>query len=341
LAAVVLSAWLVVGCVPSPSLNAVLPGSGYPRQLLAVDGTTLFASVVWDVGLATETVLYNGLFGTRYFQIPATATAGTHPVALRNSRGTSSSQNVTVLASSGTFPAPRIEDVGLRAVSGTGPVNVLLVVTAANLDVDATMTVEGATPQMVLTWGGLPVDFQQAHVPATFGYPVYHYLQFLAAVDTVALGSTLDIVVTNTDGLADTTSYTLPAALTDLDSDGDGLLDDWEETTYTAPTGGTVPLDSLGTSKWRKDILIEVDWIGGDARFQHLEHHRQRIQPGTGAEPGRLRGVRAIIDHGQGAPFSGGGTVLADHTTMDFGRAGPRVTRTSSRTRRRASTARA
>ena len=94
------------GCVPTPTLSAFAPGSGYPRQLLAVQGTTLFASIVWDVGQPTETVLQNGLFGTNYFQIPATATPGVHAVAMRNSRGTSAPQNVTVLAASGAFPAP-------------------------------------------------------------------------------------------------------------------------------------------------------------------------------------------------------------------------------------------
>ena len=44
--------------------EGVLPDTGYPRQLLAVDGTTQYASVVWDVGLSTEKEIYNGLFGT-------------------------------------------------------------------------------------------------------------------------------------------------------------------------------------------------------------------------------------------------------------------------------------
>jgi hypothetical protein len=104
---------------PAPTLTAVLPQQGYPRQLLAVDGSTLFASVVWDAGQAGETVMYNGLFGTSYFQIPVNATAGTHPVAIRTSGGTSTTVNVTVLPSpSKPFPAPRIEDIGVLGMAG-------------------------------------------------------------------------------------------------------------------------------------------------------------------------------------------------------------------------------
>ena len=307
------------GCNP-PVLTSIDPGTGYPRQLLAVNGSTFLASVVWDVGLATETVLTNGFLGTNYFQVPAGASAGVHPVALRNSVGTSGSVDVTVLAPSGTFPAPRIEDVGLRWFEGAGPVGIALVVTAANMDVDATMTVDGAAPSLVVRWGGLPIDYQQAHTPATFGYPVYHYVQLLGIVDTVALGAALDIIVTNTDGLADTVTYTLPASADSLDSDGDGLMDTWEEGVYVAANGDTIPLQSMGTGRWRKDIPVEVDWIAAAAPDPSVWGTIDSVFLNAPVlNPDGTAGIDLIIDRGQGAPFTGGGTVLADHTTMDFG----------------------
>ena len=88
-----------------PTLKGIVPGTGYPRQLVAVDGTTAGVSVVWDVG-GTEIEFVTGLFGTQYFQIPEGATAGPHMVALRNPNGTSSTTTVTVL-NPAPFPACR------------------------------------------------------------------------------------------------------------------------------------------------------------------------------------------------------------------------------------------
>ena len=222
-----LAVFLLTGC-QAPTLNTVMPSDGYPRQLLAVDGSTALTRVVWDVGLSTETELQNGLFGTSYFQIPAGASPGVHPVAIRNSQGTSSSVNVTVLAPSGAFPAPQIKDFGVLGMNaaGGGNVDLLLTVSGANLDVNADVTVNGAAVD-AWRWGGLPVDYLQDHTPATYGYPVYHYVQMLGLVENVALGSTLNVTVTNTDGQGDTESYTLPGAMADLDSDGDALIDSW------------------------------------------------------------------------------------------------------------------
>jgi hypothetical protein len=307
-------------CECPPELTAVHPGSGYPRQLLAVEGKTTFASVVWDIGLPTETLLYNGLFGTNYFQIPAAATPGAHPVALRNSDGTSTSIDVTVLPASGAFPAPRIEDVGLLGLNGSGPVDALVMVTGANLDVNATVTINGTAVSTVIRWGALPVEYLLTHTPATFAYPIYHYVQLLAIVEGVALGSTLTIVATNTDGLSATTTYALPATLDQLDSDGDMLLDAFDGGTFTAPSGGTVDLAAMGTSRWRKDILIEVDWIAAAVPNATIwATIEAAFADAPMLNPNGSRGVNIIIDRGQGGAFTGGGTVLADHTTMDFG----------------------
>jgi hypothetical protein len=327
-AALVLAA-TAAGCsLPPPSLSAVLPDIGYPRQLLAVDGTTQFAAVVWDVGLATETVLYGGLFGTSYFQIPPNATAGVHPVAVRNSNGTSAPRQVTVLATSGNFPAPRIADIGVLAHAGNGPVDLALTVAAANLDVDATLTVAemiGGMPVpktvgATVPWGGLPVDYLQDHVPDSFGYPVYHYAQLIAVVEGVTAGATLRLTVTNTDNQTATRDYTIPGSMVDLDSDGDGLLDSWEAGTYTAPSGANVPLADMGTTKWRKDVLVEVDWMPAAAPDPAMWAIIERtFDEAPVLNPDGSQGVNIIIDRGQGEPLSDGGEQLADRECLSYG----------------------
>jgi hypothetical protein len=320
---------LTSGC--SPRLDAVMPNRGYPRQLLAVEGSTAFAAVVWNVGQPNEKVMYNGLVGTQYFQIPVDAPVGTYQVALRNRDGTSGSVSVTVLPAAKTFPAPRIEDIGLLTVGGAGPVDLALTVAAANLDVDATVTVTetvggSAAVNKAVTqtvrWGGLPVDYLQDHQPDTFGYPIYHYTQLLSVVKNVSLGSTLLVTVTNTDGQQASRSYELPVSLSDLDGDGDGLLDSWEDASYTAPSGGTIPLVGMGARKWRKDVLVEVDWIAAakpdPAVFTRL---REAFAAAPVLNPDGSAGVNLIIDYGAGSltsGVSGGGEVLADHEMIAF-----------------------
>ena len=313
-----------------------MPNRGYPRQLLAVQGTTALAAVVWNVGQPNEKVMYNGLLGTQYFQIPVDAPAGTYDVALRNTDGTSGSVSVTVLPAAKTFPAPRIEDIGLLVVGGAGPVELALTVAAANLDVDATVTVaetvggSAAVNKPVtetVRWGGLPVDYLQDHQPDTFGYPIYHYTQLLSVVKNVSLGSTLLVTVTNTDGQQASTSYELPVSLSDLDRDGDGLLDSWEAASYSAPSGGTIPLAGMGARNWRKDVLVEVDWIAAakpdPAIFPRI---REAFAAAPVLNPDGSAGVNLIIDFGAGSLTSGvtgGGEVLADHDMIAFGNVGP------------------
>lgn len=304
----------------SPEISSVEPNRGYPRQLLAVRGDTLQASVVWDVGLSTETEIFRGLFSTNYFQIPAGATPGTHPIALRNSEGTGPSVNVDVLAGSGDFPAPRVEDVGVFGSTGTTTLDLILTLAAANMDTTATITVDGSAPAATVPWGALPIDYQLDHVPASFNYPVYHYEQQLLIVENVAIGSTLAFVVTNSDGQTGTFTYELPADVANLDGDGDGLLDTWETSGYTAPSGAQIDLGALGTNVWRKDILIETDWVSVATPNNTIWATIEGVfDDAPVLNPDGSSGINAIIDRGQGAPLDEGGETLAAHTTMDFG----------------------
>ena len=230
--------------------------------MLAINGDTSGASIIWGAGTSTETTITTGAGGTRYFQIPDSAAPAIYPVALRAGANTSNIVCVTVKASSGTFPAPRIEDIGLHGRTGT---DLAFTVAAANLDADATVTVNGVSIPNSTLWSALPVAYQLNHIPATFGYPIYHYAQIKGVLQNPTIGSVLNVVITNHDGQSSSKSYTLPARWEDLDSDSDGLLDRWEDGIYTAPGGGTVNLAAMGVSKYKKDILMETDWIAATA----------------------------------------------------------------------------
>jgi hypothetical protein len=330
----------VISCLscspPTPALNAIVPNSGYPRQLLAVDGTTLYASVVWDPG-PSERVLYNGLFGTSYFQIPTDATPGPHSVAIRNSNGTSALVPVNVLpyedfrddptTTTPYFPPPRVEDVALLLAAGNGPINLALTVAAANLDVNATVAVaeindaQARVERLVsatVRWGALPVDYLQNHKPSTFGYPVYHYAQLLSVVENVTLGSTLEVTVENTDGKTSTRTLSIPHSLDQLDADGDGLRDAWEDVSYPV-SGRAISLSAMGTRKWRKDVLVEVDWIADAQPHPDLwQHVEAAFAEAPVLNPDGSRGVNVIIDRGQGGALGNGGETLADHDCLTF-----------------------
>ena len=308
-----------------PRLNSIEMSTGYPRQLLSVNGDTDDASVIWSAGdTSTETTISTGQGGTRYFQIPDTAGPGIYPVALRTSAGTSNIRCVTVKPASGTFPGPRVQYIGLNGRTGN---DLAVTVSAANLDQDATMTVNGTLVTGSYLSSGLPIPFLLNHIPATYGYPIYHYGQLRGVVQNVALGSTLNVVVTNNDGKTSTKSYTLPNRWEDLDSDSDGLLDRWEDGIYTAPGGGTVNLAAMGVDKYKKDILMETDWIAATAPGSAGVGYDNTIftitseffARGPVLNPDGTRGINFISDHGQGGLFTGGGTVLTpDHERMDF-----------------------
>ena len=67
----------------------------------------------------------------------------------------------------------------------------------------------------------------------------------------------------------------------DVDSDGDGLWDDWEQFGIDTDGDGVVDLDlpALGANPQRKDIFLEIDWMdcavaGGDCAAGDTHSHR-------------------------------------------------------------------
>ena len=309
-------------CTPTPQgaapvLNSIATNIGYPRQMLAINGDTSGASIIWGAGTSTETTITTGAGGTRYFQIPDSAAPAIYPVALRAGANTSNIVCVTVKASSGTFPAPRIEDIGLHGRTGT---DLAFTVAAANLDADATVTVNGVSIPNSTLWSALPVAYQLSHIPATFGYPIYHYAQIKGVLQNPTIGSVLNVVITNHDGQSSSKSYTLPARWEDLDSDSDGLLDRWEDGIYTAPGGGTVNLAAMGVSKYRKDVMVESDWSEVAAPSEGVWTGAiNTFAQAPVLNPDGSSGIDLRVDRGQGGAFTEGGEILTPHTTIWFG----------------------
>ncbi len=317
----------ILGCsgCPKAVLTSIQPPQGVPRQILAVNGDKLdFASVVWDAGLVSEATAFSTFISARYFQIPAGTSVGSHPVRLKRGGNLSDNTiNVTVNAMNGSWPAPRIEDVGLSRIvaSGGTSADVWLTVSVANVDPDATVSVNGTNKPSLFT-SAITNDKFNTFNASTFAYPVYHYGLLLVLAETQSLGSSLNVVVTNKDGQTGSYTYSLVGNIADADSDNDGLLDTWETSGYPIPGGGgtTIDLAAMGCNPARKDILVEADWIAAatpnNTIWATIEN---AFATAPVLNPNGSQGISIHIDRGQGAAFNQGGTILADHTVMDFG----------------------
>ncbi len=262
--------WLtfVFGCLAgcTPVLNSLEFAQGPEQSLVRVDGRNLLGTaVVWDIGLATEQPVPGGFLGAYMFSVPPGVTQGSHPVALRNSRGTSATRNYVVTAPQ-PFGAPRIDRVTLIGsdFSTAGMVNAVLYVQGANFDVGAVVQVQG-TDVATASHKGRRTNLYGAN-PTVLGDPIYHYLSLIALPGPLTAGASIQIGVRNLDGTTSTAfNYNLPASSAQLDSDGDALLDDWEINGYDANNDGTLEVDlpTLGSDPFRADVYVEVDVMQG------------------------------------------------------------------------------
>jgi hypothetical protein len=221
--------------------------------------------------------------------VPPGATPGPHPVALRNSRGTSGTLDFNVTAPL-PFGAPRIDRVTLVGATFTGgQVVPVLYVHGANIDVGAVVNVDGSDVATV-AHRGLHNELYGTD-PDVLGYPVYHYVSLIALPDTQSAGGTLSVTVRNLDGQVSAAfAYGLPDSAAVMDSDGDELLDDWETSGYDADGNGTIDIDlaALGTHPHRPDVLVEVDIMNA------LANPPLATTPGN---PGTFDNVIALFQH--------------------------------------------
>jgi hypothetical protein len=92
----------------------------------------------------------------------------------------------------------------------------------------------------------------------------------------VTFVSTAKLVDTDTNELSDVyvrgplpdprNSTPIPPVTSGQDTDGDGLLDEWEKEGFDYDNDGKVDVDlpAMGANPLRKDIFLEIDWVSGD-----------------------------------------------------------------------------
>jgi hypothetical protein len=255
----------VSGCTSPPTLNNLVADNGPERTLVMVDGANLlFTNVVWDAGLASEAVIPGGFLAGYMFSVPPGASTGLHPVALRNSAGTSPAKDFNVTPPL-PFGAPRVDHITLVFANfGGGNVTPLLYVQGANFDVGAIVQIAGADVATV-AHRGMHTNLYGTD-PTVMNYPIYHYVSLLAVPGNQPAGSSINVTVRNLDGTTSAAaSYILPANLAAMDRDGDNLLDTWETAGFDADGDGVIDVDlpALGASPLQPDIPVEVDVMAG------------------------------------------------------------------------------
>ncbi|HET9834535.1 MAG TPA: hypothetical protein VFP91_22585 [Vicinamibacterales bacterium] len=248
------------GSVPAaapPTVTAIDPPSGLPHTVVAIQGTSLEdATIIWDSD-TTPTPIPGGYQGAYMFSVPPTAAPGVHKLLVRNSTGDSAPVSFTVIATTATFPKPRVDAVTLVGATfdGAGHVTATLYVQGANIDVGAVVVIGGT--EVATTAHKALMSSDPPGVPAVdIGYHISHYLSTVAIAGTRNVGDMLSIKVRNLDMQEpdDAVMYPLPTDEMSMDSDGDGLPDSWEVGGHTG-----VDLAALGANPYRRDILLEVD----------------------------------------------------------------------------------
>lgn len=302
------------GCVRKPVLTNLQPASGPPGTVVEVIGSSLtLTSVKWDAGLGTETSLPSSFLTAKFFSVPMGASTGNHPVRLSNSEGVSDNIVQFNVTADPIRPKPRIDDVSVNlfSISG-GKVTTIIMAHGANFDVGSKLLINGIefdTHFSVL----LRNTNMQATDPATLGYPIYHYATVWAILEDQTPGATLQIKLKNLDNLqSDQVSYKLASNMDELDSDGDGLPDTWEESGYDADNDGTVDIDlpTLGANKYRKDIFVEVDWINGAAPNNAIWNPIETAFANAPIlNPDGSSGITIHIDRGQAGAGGGGNQI--------------------------------
>jgi hypothetical protein len=309
---------LVVLFLPScrPTITSIYPTSGPPGTLVHVTGANLFGGLIkWDAGATAERTLPGGFMGASFFTVPMDVNLGAHNVRLFGD-GHYSSDMVTFTVTTGTQrPAPRVDDITCRSfvISESGRASFVLMVHGANIDAGAQILINGVA-QSSFFWRGLSNQQNMlATDPATLGYPIFHYGTLICGMTNVIPGdSLLNVTVRNIDGRGSVnarTYYVAPSMLL-LDSDGDGLTDDWERNGVDVDGDDTIDVDlpALGANYLRKDIFLEVDWMAGLEPERGLWPYVDSIYRNAPVlNCDGSSGISLHMDHGQGGVGGTGG----------------------------------
>lgn len=102
-----------------------------------------------------------------------------------------------------------------------------------------------------------------------------------------------------------------------VDTDGDGLMDNWETSGLTVFAAGEeefVDLPSMGADPNHKDIFIEVDWMGPESPGGHTHRPRDAaiqlivdsFNDAPVDNPDGTTGIHLHVDYGSGSPLTWG-----------------------------------
>jgi len=247
----------------SPVLRSLEPGQGAPRALVSISGERLDAGrIVWDVGLASAKELAGPYRGAYFFSVPVDASSGPHPIGIKNQDGTSTPVDFVVSGVTSKWK-PRIDDISLvnTIFDSARTVAVVLYVQGANIDAGADVLVDGA----VIPSQAHKVLINDLHgaSPSALGYSIDHFLSRVAVLGSRPRGSTIKVVVRNSDGeMSSPHSFSLPKDEVSLDSDGDSIPDLVELHGYDNGKG-LVDLTAMGANPYRKDVFVEMDVMEG------------------------------------------------------------------------------
>ncbi len=317
---------LVSGCTCEwkPILKDLDPASGPPGTVVQVKGSNLaFAGVRWDANTASEQSLPSSFLSARFFTVPLSAGVGSHPVRLFGG-GQYSSNTVNFNVTVGTVrPQPRLDDVTVCLFNISGnKASMILMAHGANIDVGAEIRVDEAAQSTYFS-RLLRNEDMNATDPATLGYPIFHYATVWCILSDQTPGSDITVSVKNLDGnVSDNLTYEIAANMDELDSDGDGLPDEWEKNGYDADGDGTVDIDlpSLGADPLRKDLFIECDWMNAAAPNNTIwAAIEDTFDNAPILNTDGSQGIAIHIDRGQAGAGGDGGTIItyADRIRYD------------------------
>jgi hypothetical protein len=326
---------LCTGC-DQPVLDGLNPNSGPPGTAVEVEGDNLAgASVYWDAGTAPEQVLTSSFLSARFFTVPLGALPGVHAVQLEGD-GERSARTVNFTVTTGpVHPGPRLDHVTVSMFGiNAGRAGMVLMAHGANFDVGSTIRVNGVVQDTFFS-RLLRNPSTEATDKSTLGYPIHHYGTVWCALGDQTPGSTVNVRVANLDGaVSNTIAYRIAASRDELDSDGDGLLDRWEEQGFDADGDGDVDVDlpALGADPLHKDLFIEVDWMAAAAPNGNIwANIEDTFENAPVLNSDGSQGIAIHIDRGAGTGGGGGSiipyaefirydnnTPLAGHTYTNF-----------------------
>ena len=315
---------ILLSACGTPVLNSLNPGTGTRGSIAIVNGSNLTgANVYWDYGLPSQAVIPSGFINASFFTVPLGAAFGAHPVKIAIGNNFSSNTVSFTVVDGTVRPKPRIDYFSCDdfSIDATGKATFILFISGANMDVGSTILVNG-TDVGAVTSQVMHNNSMTATDPSTLGYPIFNYSMIWTIIDQQPAGSNLSIQVKNLDGtLSDAKTYAIAASMALLDSDGDGLLDDWEINGYDANGDGKIDVDlpGLGANPHHRDLFVEVDWMNGFAPDNSIwttvesAYANAPILNSDG-----VPGIAIHIDRGQAGAGGGGGSVIPASNYIEY-----------------------